>query len=212
VLPAIAIVTALAIVGTFSLYRGDHPGQQSSQAAAGGAGRGDCEVPGARLVTLQKKTPQEPTVQVPLAPGWTELDFTKEGWLGKRLTGMRGFFANLSIRQDDYTPDLSINVYAGADPPEVVVKRVFDTVTENTVTNRVTEEVCGTTLYRADFSAPDHFRPGTQPAIGTTAVEILEGTDGLWYAVQANISTKHPDNPSYIAQRDALLKGLRVTF
>lgn len=213
VLPAIAIVTVSAIVGAYSIYRNDHPKPQGPQTSAiGEASQGDCEVPGAGLVTLQKKTPREPTVQVPLTTGWTELDFRKETWLGKRLTGMRGFFANTSIRQDNYTPDLSVNVYAGTDPPEVVLKKVFDSPTENTITNRVTEAGCGTTLYRADFSAPDHFRPGTQPALGTTVVEILDGTAGHWYVVEANISTKHPENPSYIAQRDALLKGLRVSL
>jgi hypothetical protein len=30
--------------------------------------------------------------------------------------------------------------------------------------------------------------------------------------VEANITTKRPDNPSYVAQRDALLKGLRVSL
>ena len=214
VLPTIvAVVVAAAAGGGYAIYRDHHPKPENSQAsAAGEAGQGDCEVPGARLVTLQKKTPREPTVQVPLTAGWTELDFRKETWLGKRLKSIRGFFANPSIRQDDYTPDLSINVYLSTDPPEAVLTKIFDTVTENTVTDRVTESGCGTTLYRADFSAPDYFRPGTQPADGTTVVEILEGDPGYWYVVEANISTKHPENPSYIAQRDALLKGLRVSF
>jgi hypothetical protein len=212
VLPAIvAVVVAAAAGGAYAIYRDGHP-PEGSQAAAGEVDQSDCEVPGARLVTLQKKTAYEPTVQVPLTPGWTEFDFNKETWLGKRLKSMRGFFANASIREDDYTPDLSVNVYVGTDPPEAVLKSVFDSPTENTITNRVTEAGCGTTLYRADFSAPDHFRPGTLPAVGTTVVEILEGTAGQWHVVEANITTKRPDNPSYVAQRDALLKGLRVSL
>jgi hypothetical protein len=201
-LPVIAISLAAAAGAAYPIYR------DAQRAAAAQS----CEIADARVVTLAKLKSDDPTIRLPLTPGWTQLDFTKETWLGPRVQGMRGFFANNSIREDDYSPDLSVNVYVTPESPAAAIKKIFDSDTENAITNRATETICGATVSRADFSAPDHFRPGSKPALGTLVVQTITGPIGELYVVEASISTKHPENPAYVAQRDALLKGLRVSL
>jgi len=202
----LAMVTVIALAaagGGYAIYRTNH---HTSTAQAG-----DCAVPDASVVTLQKKVPTEPTIEVPLTSGWTEVDLAEADWLGKRRTNMRGFFANDAIRQDDYTPDIAVEIGVTTEPDDIAAKRVLRSSPDLTRNRILDQDGCGTTLYLADFSQLDRFRPGTAPILGTTIVEVVEDAKGTKHVVSVNLATKHPDNPAYIAQRDALLKGLRVS-
>jgi hypothetical protein len=121
---------------------------------------------------------------------------------------MLGFSANHSIREDDYSPDLSINAAVSTDSPETIATTVFDSNPEATMTNSVTEAGCGATIHRTD-SASDYFRPGTAPAVGTTVVEILE-KGGRKYVLIASIFDHTPAEP--VLRRPARRLGLLVTF
>jgi hypothetical protein len=77
-----------------------------------------------------------------------------------------------------------------------------------TITAESTHQVCGNTVYQSDFAgvrAPDgNIQTGSW---FITTVEAADG--GLWLAT-ATLQTRNPENPDYIAERDALQAGFRM--
>lgn len=199
-LPIIAIAVVAAVAGAFLIYRHVQGG-------------GECLVDGARFVTPATEALNEPAIHVPLTEGWTEFpgDFKTEAWLGDRRKTMRAYIINSGIRQDNYTPDIAVQVYDDQKSPEDLINRVFRGSEDITFTNRSSETVCGQTLYSADFVQADTFGRGPRPIIGTSVAVVVDGSDTTRWVAFASIATKYPDNPQYVAERDALLKGFHVT-
>lgn len=79
-----------------------------------------------------------------------------------------------------------------------------------TVSNETTDVVCGSERYLADTSGynPD----GKGDRYGTSLLTVVDGkTSTQWVAI-VSIKTRNPEQPDYLSQREALIKGFHAGF
>jgi hypothetical protein len=167
-----------------------------------------CPVPGASTVVLTKKSAAEPTIEIPLTPGWVTPDITDPALASD--TALRGYADNPAITKDSF-PFLKVTLQkatnTGAATAEELIgkaRKVFPTVTQSSAT------VCGNTVYRFDTAGYNPDDKGEQT--GTTVFTIIDSTDGTRWMAAASLKTRNPDQPAYIAQRDALAAGFHAGF
>lgn len=172
-----------------------------------------CSVAGARVATMNKKLDGEPSVSIPLTDGWEQItpeDFQKAESAGLARDVRAGFF-NDGIRENDVTPDIVVTVKTTSDlsntPDEIHELSIRDIAKKATITNQSQSTVCGNTMYRIDSIRRGS--PGEHPMHHMYLSVITQQNDTRW-GVNLAIKTTNPDNPKYLAERDALLKGFRV--
>lgn len=198
--PLSLLVVASALGAGYPLYR--HI-QRDAAPAPQTAEHPACPVAGARVVRLPTKSGAEPTIELPLAPGWVTQDIDDPQLAGE--DSLRGYLNDPAITEDDY-PFLRVMLQTSPATGEATVKdllatsgKIFPTVTP-----------CGQTLYRLDTAGYNPDGKGEQT--GTTVFSIVNGKDGSSWIAAAIVKTRNPDNPGYIAQRDALVAGFHAGF
>jgi hypothetical protein len=170
----------------------------------------DCSVDGARMVALPKKNSDEPTVYLPLKSGWTEQPSTGNP---ADTPNLRGLFAAGSIRDDDFTPVIQVDLVRTKSTGSLsaIAGDLFAKArTLMTVANESTGTVCGSTVYRADT---DGYNPdGKGDRSGTTLLTVVDGTGGARWVAIASIKAVNTDSGGYRAQRQALIDGFHAGF
>ena len=207
--PLSLLLVVSALGAGYPLYRHAHRDpipERSVSSALPTAERPVCPVAGASVVALPKKSDAEPTIELPLAPGWVTRDINDPQLADE--DSLRGYANNPAISEDGYpflkvtlqtTPDSGRSI---ADALIAKARKMFPTVTQSSAT------VCEQSLYRFDTAGYNPDGNGAQS--GTTVFSVLDGTDGSRWLASAFLKTQNPDNPAYIAQRDALVAGFHV--
>jgi hypothetical protein len=208
--PLSLLLVVSALGAGYPLYHHLHrdPVPEHSVTVAPQVTNPSCPAPGAEVVQLPRKSDAEPAIELPLAPGWEVRDINDP-----RLADdpdLRGFASNPAITEGD--PFINITLRsttdAGASGPSLAeevftkARKKFPTVTQSSAT------VCGQTVYRFDTAGNNPDGNGEQTA--TTVFSFVDKGGSLWMAL-ASLKTTSPDNPAYIAQRDALAAGFHVT-
>jgi hypothetical protein len=211
-----AAIGVAALIGAsfptyYSAHRAADP-ESSVTTATQAADHAGCLRTGAAEVALPKKSEAEPTVLLPLAAGWTDLPNTAAPDQA-RTSSVRAYIANEAIRQDGFTPFIQVDLTSttDTDPASAIADELYAKAgAMMTVSNRTVGTVCGASVYRADISGynPD----GKGPQSGSSVFTVVNGTNGTRWIAIASIKTRHPDNPAYTAQRDALLAGFHAAF
>ncbi len=205
----LALLLAVSALGAaYPIYRHAHRDvrpEHSVSSVAPTVERPACPVAGAAVVALPTKSASEPTIEVPLASGWVTRDI-KDRDFGD---AQRGYVDNPSIEGNDSFMDVTLlpSTATGEDAAKKLLtelRATFPAVTSSTDT------VCGQTLYR--FDATGYNPDGKGARSSTTVFSIVSGKDGSRWTAAAFLNTRHPDDPAYIAQRDALVKGFHVGF
>ena len=180
-----------------------------------GAGSNACSADGDRDVTVSRKSLDEPTVVIPTTAGWGKLSPNRIREL--ESTGLelsprtRDVFLNNGIRENNFTPNIVVS--AGPIPNRGLTDEAIndhenrDLAKTETITDTSTLSICGNTVFRTESSLPGP--AGELPRHHTDLFAIQRNGDSIW-AVDVSILTTNPENPEFIAQRDALLEGLRV--
>jgi hypothetical protein len=208
--PLALLLVVSALGAGYPIYRHVHrdgapaPGVSSALPTAE---RPACPVPGASVVIMPKKSAAEPTIELPLVPGWVTRDINDPDFADDPT--MRGYVDNPSIPGGDSFMDVTLQataVTAEATAKDLLsrARTMFPTVAESSAT------VCGQTVYRVDSTGynPD----GKGDRSGTTVFSVVDGADGSRWLASAFLKTRHPDEPAYIAQRDALVAGFHPHF
>ena len=163
----------------------------------------NCEVPRAPMTAVPKKNPDEPTIYLPLSPGWHLIPATG-------APNLRALYANDSIRADDFTPVIQVDVFPTAmtySLADVAASTFGDARKLMTVTNEATDTVCGHPVSRADTSGYDPDGRGDQS--GTTVLTVVD-KDGTRWVAAATIKARNTRTPEYGAQRQALIEGFHA--
>lgn len=206
--PLALLLVVSALGAAYPIYRHAHRDarhEHSVSSAAPTVERPACPVAGAAVVGLPTKSAAEPTIEVPLAPGWVTRDINDRDF----GDAQRGYADNPSIEGNDSFMDVTLlpSTATGEDAAKKVLtdlRPTFPSVTSSTDT------VCGQTLYRFDSTGYNPDGKGARSS--TTVFSIVAGKDGSQWTAAAFLKTRHPDDPAYIAQRDALVKGFHVGF
>lgn len=205
---------ALALVGALVLGGGGYAAYHHF--LGNGAGSNACSADGDRDVTVSKKSLDEPTVVIPLVEGWEPLSPEMMQKADSVLdmpppTGINDAVLNNKIRENEFTPTIMVSVNTmpdrGLTDAEINASENRELATSHTINNTDTLTTCGTTVYQADSTTPGF--PGHPPIHFTDLFAIQRNGDTIW-GVDVVMMTTNPENPEYIAQRDALLEGLRV--
>ena len=210
-----AIGVAALIGASITTYHSAHRAsdtQPSITTAPDSADQAGCPQKGAAVLALPKKSDAEPTIFLPLAPGWTDLPNTKPADPAG-TSSVRAYIANEAIRADGFTPFIQVDLTrtTATDPGSAIADDAYAKAGAiMTVSNRSVGTVCGATVYRADIS--DYNPDGKGPQSGASVFTVVDGTNGTRWIAAASIKTTKPDNPTYIAQRDALLAGFHAGF
>lgn len=205
----VLLVAAVA----YSIYRDVHTKAHPEQAisSASGSAETGCAADGARTVTLSKRNAAEPSIYLPLTAGWAISDENNNPDLAAD-PDLRAYVSS-AADHEDFTPYIQIDLTDAAttDSGDAIADELFTKASAlMTVTNRSAATVCGSTVYRADTSGynPD----GNGPRSGTTLFTIVDGKGSERWIAILSIKTKDPDNPSYVVERDALVKGFHAGF
>lgn len=210
------MATAVVVISTATgaACSTNHEAQQSADTTPVSAsssvvqlGAADCPVNDAQWLTLTKQAGDEPTIHVPLTPGWT-LAVERD----PKQPTLRGLVANKGLRENGGTPFIQVTLNRVQDPAEPLDEVASGLVTglggNPTIGERSHADVCGNQVYRTDFAGLDfdgRSVPGTQLSAFTDVENATR-----WVAV-ALIVTTNLNNPGYVAQRDALLKGFHLS-
>jgi hypothetical protein len=198
----VALAAAAALAGSgYAFYQDRHTSS-------------DCSVEGATTAKLDRKSDSEPTISVPLTKGWVGVDQATLSTGPSELTSpyLRGVIINTGIKERDFSPNVAVtlekvNATSSQEANEQAINTGRQAVGA-TITAESTHQVCGNTVYQSDFAgvrAPDG---NTQT--GSWFITTVEAADGgLWLAT-ATLQTRNPENPDYIAERDALQDGFRM--
>lgn len=198
-----ALIGAAAVPAYQSAHRSsDAPPAMSNAPQAGIA---DCD----HMAALPKNASDEPTVRLPLNPGWTEQAATPGS--AEDTPNLRGLYSNPSIRDNDLTPVVQVDLVRtnSTDSLSAIADDVFNKArTMMTVSNENTDMVCGSAVYRADTSGynPD----GKGDRTGTSLLTVVDGKAGTRWVVIASIKTRNPDQREYLSQREALIRGFHA--
>lgn len=214
----IAAIGALAVgVTGYRVYQDVHPGHEFTPvSSASQTADTTCPVAGAETLTMTKNGASEPAIHVPATPGWQEHDFRNDPKIEKNpmFPYLRGVIVNTDLRENGYTPGIEV-VLEEATDPAASTREIADSVFEGLKrtagsVSESTETICGTTVYRADFTGLKASDDMTES--GTTLVAVSDVRNGSRWIAGVRLSTDNTDNPEYIAERDALLKGFHVSF
>ena len=63
-------------------------------------------------------------------------------------------------------------------------------------------------MYRADTS--DYNPDGKGDRSGTSLITVVDGKAGARWVAVATIKTRDPDQPDYLSQREALIRGFHA--
>jgi|688.fasta_scaffold282806_2 hypothetical protein len=205
-IPAVALAAAAALAGSgYAFYQDRHTSS-------------DCSVEGATTTKLDRKSDSEPTISVPLTKGWVGVDQATLSTGPSELTSpyLRGVIVNTGIKERDFSPNVVVtleksNAASSQEANEQAINTGRQAVGA-TITAESTHQVCGNTVYQSDFAPPNWLRNADTANIQTgswfiTTVAAADG--GLWLAT-ATLQTRNPENPDYIAERDALQDGFRM--
>jgi hypothetical protein len=188
-----------AVAGPSPAVAGPSPTPTGCPAAGGGAGS-----------ALPKKSGAEPTIYLPLAPGWIDLPATTPPDPADAATA-RAYFENTALRDNGFTPYVRVDLTSTTDRESAreMADRLADKLRLSTTVTTSVATVCGSTVYRTD-TTPAPGDPAGQT--GTTLFTVVEGADGVRWVAIATTKTQDPDNPDYRAQRDALVNGFHASL
>ena len=211
-----AIAAVAAGVTGYDIYRDVHDGSDRT-VISHSADPADttCPVPGAQTIIMGKNSADEPTIHIPVRPGWDDIDFRNDPKIDKKVdvSYLRGTIANTGLREHKYTPSVEVILEGGADTGDsvpTILATVFGPLEQTVGTVRKsTETICGETVYRADYGGLKV--DDTTSESGTLLVTVTDAHHGGRWVVGVKLATADPDNSEYIAERDALLRGFYVT-
>lgn len=215
----IGVIGAVAATVTgYNIYKDVHPDHELKPVSAESQQvDSTCPVDGAETLTMTKNSSAEPAIHIPVLPGWEEHDFRNDPTMNKTVAFpyLRGVIANPDLREDDYTPGIEAILEKDTDLTSSR-EAIADTVVEGLKTTASsvklsTETICGTSIYRADF-AGIKIDGKVATESGTNLFAVTDVRDGARWVVGVKLATANPDNPDYIAERDALLKGFHVSL
>lgn len=200
-IPAVALTAAAALAGSgYAIYQDRH----ASSAA--------CSAGSADTVKLDRKGESEPTISIPVTAGWKTV--------GRDATGpsaaldspyIRGMVINTGIKEQDFNPNIVVTLEkSNATSSQEANDQALTTArrTVGAITGQSSHTVCGNTVYQSDFSGVPG--PDGKTQTGSWFITTVEAADGgLWLAT-ATLQTRNPENPDYIAERDALQDGFRM--
>jgi hypothetical protein len=176
----------------------------------------DCSVRGAETVTLDTRSADEPRISVPVTAGWrnyTRDDLEAEG-IEMDSPTIRGFIANPGLQEQGFVPNIVVTLKKFDDAiisPEAINDLDEAEISRlGTIVNRSTSTVCGSTVFRRDLTDIPSSRDGRSQD-GTSLLTVVEGPDGSPWVATAGIQTRDPDNPEFVAQLDALVRGFHLT-
>jgi hypothetical protein len=200
-------LAALVGVAAVPVYQSNHRTSEAPPviSAAPQAGTVDC----AGMPALPKKAPDEPTVYLPLNPGWTAQAVTPGS--SEDTPNLRGFYSNNMIRDNDFTPVIQVDLIPtnSTDSLSAIAADVLNKArTMMTVSNENTAKVCDSGVYRADTS--DYNPDGKGDRSGTSLITVVDGKAGARWVAVATIKTRDPDQPDYLSQREALIRGFHA--
>lgn len=199
---AAVVAVAAMVLGSLVLYR-------NVQAAGSSARPAVCFVEGSREATMDRKGDGEPIVTIPLTAGWEKMppDTLRQRGMPPDV---RGGIVNTGIAENGQTPTIVVIVKSSTDRSrtndeinDLSVQRIAET---DSITRQSKATLCGNTVYQVDAVTQI---PGELFLHKTYLVVLTDHGDTRW-AVNLMMQTTDPDNPQYIAQRDALLRGFRV--
>ena len=204
-------VVAATVAGALALGGGAfaaHQHLRSSDAAA-------CSVEGARNVEVDSRYRSEPIVTVPLRSGWDRMEpgDVPNAPEGAESPSIRGLFVNTGIRDNGFAPNIVVTLdrSSAASGQEANDKAIADArASVGSVKDQSSSVACGNTLYRTDFA--DVPGPDGKTQTGTWFIAVAESPDGDMWLACATIQTRNPNDPEYIAARDALLEGFQIQF
>lgn len=204
VMVIVAASTACSTNG--STLQGSETSLASADGSAAAVSEVDCPVDGAQWLTLTKRAGDEPTIHVPVTPGWT---LARDG--SPDQPTVRGLLGNEQLREKDHSPLVQVTLNRltdSAEPLDKVTDQLMKDMGSNpTIDGRSHGEVCGTPVYRTDFTAS---HAGTKMS-GTQLVGFVDAKNSPRWAAMAVLLTANPDNPGFTAQRDAMLKGFHLS-
>ena len=194
----IAAVLAGAVMvggGAYGAHRYlDAPGARKCAAAAG-----------LKYTAMKPKSDGEPVVSVPLAAGWSQ--FPLSSFPQATNPSIRGVIASEALRDKGFTPNavMTLDKVAADDvtTDELLDREVNGIASVGTVNEKTPGTVCGFPAVRVEVTG--------QQNVSAVAVVLTDPRDVRWIAT-ATIQTRNPFAPNYVAERDALLDGLTISF
>lgn len=174
------------------------------------ADQGPCPVTGARPLMMAKMDPAEPTIVVPATEGWDRMQRSDFPASAEQLDSplIRGIVVNRDLAANGFAPNavVTLEKYTdGSTVGEIAQQEAAQLRQMGTVTGPMPARVCGQDGFRTDIAGLNGGKV-TSTEVLTTA----EGQDGVRWVAVVTLQTTEPDNPGFVAQRDALLQGLRL--
>lgn len=196
-----AVVAAMLVGGSVLAY-------QHIQRSA--ADQGPCPVKGARPLMMAKKDPAEPTIVVPANEGWDRMQRSDFPASAEQLDSplIRGIVVNRDLAANGFAPNAVVTLerYTDGSTVEEIARQEAAPLRQlGTVTGPTPARVCGQDGFRTDIAGLNGGK-----VTSTEVLTTVEGHDGVRWVAVVTLQTTEPDNPGFVAQRDALLQGLRL--
>ena len=187
-----AAVTAVALAGCSS-------GEEKPQA-------GKCEQVSVPMTDIPTRTDQEPRLRLPQPPGWertTKLD----------SEAIRFAIRSPSLASDGFTPNAVVTlqrVTADAGKWQQILDAQNDQLKTKLKVKDMTitpAQVCGAPAQSTDYMAP---AMGKIPARKAVSLATVYQAGDVNYIATVTVQTIKPDNPTYVTDSAAIIKGFQL--
>lgn len=156
--------------------------------------------PGEGAITLDPRTPDEPTITIPQPPGWDLMP-------GKDETPIRGVLYNQDLRRHGFTPNAVVTceeLTGQVGLPAQALAKERSAITD--LVGELDTDVPGTVSGFPGRTITYNLQG--RPATGLL-VAVQNAQDRIW-AVTVTIQTTDAENPHYVSAKQVILGSLAV--
>jgi hypothetical protein len=201
---ASVVVVALSVAGCSSNpSQGVSTSASAAESSVGAAKKQStaCAESSAPMLSLKPHTVDEPTLAIPQPQGWersTDLDSAL----------IRGVIANVGLRADDFTPN-AVATLEDTTGKVQTAQQAVDAEVAGVEQSGIAMEsqtpgtICGQSSKTVNYTLQN--RPVT------ALIVAAEHEQKIWAAV-LTVQTSAPENPTYIADKQTILSGFRLSW
>lgn len=197
---AVAAATLVVVTGTLAGCSGNKPSAEK------------CQTVSAPLTDIPTRTDQEPKLRIPVPEGWernTEMDSEQIRFaIRSPKLAAEGFVPNAVVTLQRAPADIG--------KPEQILQAQTDQLTKKlklTDVSSTATKVCGAPALSSAYTTPE-IKLGKKippvPARKATSLGAVYRAGDTNYVATVTVQTVKADDPTYLADSEAILKGFQI--